>query len=1102
MKLTAVFLLGVCLQLSAKANSQTVSIKAKSESLEKVFSDIALQSGYGFFYQDHVLDNVEKVSIEFTNLPISDALQRCLAKTNLSFKIIDKTIIIYNNEEKVKKTLELLQKKAGVLQPELAPGPIKGKITDEYGKPLVGANVVVKGTNIGATTDGSGEFNLAVNGDKSITLVISYVGYENKELETKSGAGINIKLRAVAVQQQDVVVVGYGTQRKATLTGSIVSLGSKDVQSMTSINPLQAIEGKTPGMRIVQSSGQPGSENISMRIRGLNSFVSDNSPLVLINGVVGDITTLDPSFVESITILKDASASIYGARASNGVILVTTKSGTENSKLNVTFNSSYINQSVINMPARIWNSYEYMNLWNTGYDNSGAYLPKYDTATINLYRDPSDKYPSFNWQKFLIKPVNVQNNSLSIGGTNGRTNYNASFGVWNQDGVVQGYFYKKYTGLFGMESKVNDRIKVGLSVNGLVDNTKEPYDGTQDAITSTLAQDPTYKPQLANGSYSFRAWTNEWPQKNALAITREGGQWTNRFLFNGTAYTKWEILNNLVWEVKGGMRSIQTSGTVQTPVVPVFNYITGNSEGYMNGNSTIGLNQSTATDLYYTIYSTLDYKKTWLNVIKSDVLFGLSSEKGSIQSLAGYRYGFASENLDVLNGGPTTGQTNNGSESEYALKSAFGRLNLDYKAKYLFEAQFRRDGSSRFPPNDKYAFFPSFSAGWRLSQEPFIAKNLPLLSDLKIRASYGTLGNDNINGSYYPYQDLLSTNAGYPFSNPSGVSVGNMANNNLKWEQTTIENLGLDFNIKNSMLYGSVEMFKKTTSGILRSLQLPGYAGGGNPYVNMGDVENKGYELVLGHRNHVGKFFYGAEFNLSGYQNKLTKFGAPQYGSTSMLKEGYEINSYYIYQADGIYHSQKEITDGPKYSYQVLPGDVKIVDVNKDGVIDANDRVPVKGVNPKYSFGLNLFGKWNGLDFSVFFLGEEGAKSLVASGSVMPWQNLTCPLAWWLNAWSPSNTKSDIPRVINYYGSNGASTKLNSTYWLMNVSYLRLRNVSIGYTVPLKYTQKIRLDKVRVYFEGQNLLTFTPYKFGDPEAPSTVGYPMFRSLTFGLTAQF
>ena len=1104
MRLAMFMTLAVSLHLPARAVSQDekLNLSEKQIRLDRFFRLLEKKTDYRFTYSTDVIPVDKRIDVVANREPVLSLLGRVLVGCGFSYRVLgEKTVVIIPLSEATEKDRLL------VAENEVSPPPpldtVRGLVLGKDGLPLEGASVAVKGTSNGTVTSGSGAFVLYHVGDK-FTLVVSHVGYESQEIGMNGKLRFDITLKEIQTNLNDVVVLGYTTQKRTDITGSVTTLESKDVDNSSVSNLLQAMQGKVPGLLITQGSGQPGNEDVSMTLRGPNSFVSDNTPLVLINGVVGDIGDLDPSFIESISVLKDASAaSIYGARASNGVILITTKTGARESRLSVRYTGSFIHQSEINEPNRVWNSVQYMTMFDTAMNHSGAGQQEYGADTIALYQHPSKQYPSFNWQKFMIRPLDIFSHSLSIGGRSGNTNFEGGMGIWNQDGIVPGFNYKKYTGMFNLESQITKGLKFGITTNILVDNQLQPYIGGNNEIYYIIGQLPDYQPYPLNGSgyYANRAWDFELAQTNPLVPTQNGLNQTTDVRFNGTAYTQLNILKNLTWEVKGALFYSEGEYKQQTPVVPLYNYQTGVFFEDAYNNETISLTDNITSSPYYTLYSTLKYQAAFGNGFHLGVLAGISQESSTTTTLSGYRYGFASNALTALSAGPAQGQTNSGDVSKYALRSQFGQVNLDYQSKYLVEASFRRDGSSRFPPANKYAFFPSVSVGWRLSQESFIRNAAPWLTELKIRASDGILGNDNVNGNY-PYQNVIGTGANYPFAGnlDGGIVANTLANPHLKWEQTSIKNVGFDYNIARNMVYGSLEYFVKSTSGILRQEQVPGYAGVNGPYVNEGQVDNKGPEIVIGHKGHINAFTYGAEFNIAAYRNKLVKFGAPEIGGASMLKEGYEMNVYYMYEADGIYQSQKEVADGPKTPWTAAPGDVRIKDVDGDGSITPNDRVAVKGANPNYYYGLNLTGSWKGFDLTIFFQGSQGEKILANLGLILPFE--TTPMTYWLNAWTPENHSTTVPSLTNAGGSLNASTKMTSTFWLENTSYMRLKNLTIGYTLPRRMTKKVYINNLRLFARGENLLTFTRYKFGDPETGGNGSYPMLRSLTLGLNVQF
>jgi TonB-linked SusC/RagA family outer membrane protein len=607
-----------------------------------------------------------------------------------------------------------------------------------------------------------------------------------------------------------------------------------------------------------------------------------------------------------------------------------------------------------------------------------------------------------------------------------------------------------------------------------------------------------------SGRFTSRAW----PQievfrgeKNLLGLAAMGGAWNRTVGLNGSVSTDVNLRENLTWTTRLGMQHDQTRNKWHRPLIPTYNWFTGDFDMYADRLSEILLNRRDSLYTYYTAYSTLNYNASFGGVHNLAVMAGTSVEKRTGERLEGSRRGFASQDLDVLDAGPAEGQTAGGRLNEYGLTSLFGRVNYNYLGKYLLEATIRRDGSSRFPPANKYAVFPAVSAGWRLSEEGFIRNRMPFLEELKLRASYGLLGKDDVRGDY-PYQAALRTGYDYPFGDQVQAGVARVALNNerIRWEETKIADVGLDLLAARGISL-TADYYVKTTSGILRPSQLPGYAGLDAPVVNQGVVRNKGLELTLGYQSRVGEVQYGATAVFATYRNKVTKFGAPEIGGTTIMKEGLEIDRYFLYEADGIYKSQAEIEAGPKPLLPAVPGDIRLKDLNGDGSITADDRTDVDGRHPNFEYGLDLSASWKGLDLSAFVQGEQGRKAFVNDWHVRPFQGGGGIISWWRDAWSPENPNSEKPRLVH---SEFRSTSVwaNSTYWLRDVSYLRLRNVTLGYTLPQSLSQKMRLDRARLYLTGENVLTLTPFEFGNPEQANTGSYPFYRTLMLGLDVAF
>ncbi|WP_215222744.1 SusC/RagA family TonB-linked outer membrane protein [Echinicola shivajiensis] len=1092
------------------------SISANDQPLEIVLRELEQKTHLRFTFNDNYLEAEKvRVDIDVKNGTLADILSNISAQSNLRFTRINDNIHINVAQSNARPDVEEF-----IRDVEL--NKISGKvISEEDGQPLPGVTVKVKATQMGTVTNIDGEYNIdAAIGD---VLVFSFVGFKVQERVVQNQSIIDVTMEQDLAQLEEFVVVGYGEQNKVNLTGSIVTVSAEEFENRNVSNPIQALQGKVAGLRVTQSTGAPGNEDISFQIRGVNSFSSDsdistvdkNKPLVLINGLVGNLSDLDPAFIESITVLKDAaSASIYGARAANGVILVTTKKGAPG-KSTISYTGRVMNQRMINTLDRDWNSVNFMEKVNTMMaPHTGRY---YSEEVINNFRNnTSDEFPNFNHEDFYLHDVTVQSHNIQMGGSSEKTRYNIGLGYWGQDGIADGFDFKKTNAVVNIESQLNNRIKVGAYVSGTSSKRKEPYNGERDYLMGILSQSPTYKPWLLDGSGRYTGSNNgsmpeslgyaDVSSKNAFAISNSPSALTydNRFAINANIFTEVNLMEGLNWYTKAGADIVQGDYKNRRPVLRMYSYRSGEFLGNLDNIGSEQLIHRVSNSQHYTLFSYLDYKKSISEDHNLGLMIGGSQETDSYETIGGSRRGFASPSLDVLSGAPSAGQTNDGNINEFVLQSIFGRFTYDFRSKYLFEANFRRDGSSRFSEDNRWGFFPSFSAGWRISEENFLQDASSWLSNLKFRVSYGKMGNDLV--GLYPYQSVLTLGMDYPFSGSleGGAIRQSLSNEDIKWEETEVTDFGIDLNIRNNLFSMTFDYYDKTTSGILRLAQLPLISGLLPPFVNEGVVNNKGFEVILGHQNSVGDFNYGANFNFSKYKNKLVTFGTRTFGTNAMI-EGKEMNRFFMYQADGIYQSQEEIDNGPTPRWPAKPGDIRYKDIDGDGAITPDDRIDVDGVNPDFFYGFEFSAQWKGFDAAIFFQGEKGRKVLINNewSLVMPFSvHGANPITWWDDAWTPENPSTSKPRAIWYGAPEGQSIKEANTYWLREASYLRLKNLNVGYSIPKEILDDTFISGVRVFFNAENLLTFSKFEFGDPERPSDNLYPMFRTLTFGATVKF
>lgn len=1003
---------------------------------------------------------------------------------------------------------------------------VSGVVTDEAGEPLIGVSVLVKGTTLGNITDLNGRFSLDV--PEGNILEISYIGYKTQSIKAQREP-MNIVLKEDAQKLDEVVVVGFGTQKKVNLTGSVSAVTGDDISKRPVANAAILLQGQIPGLRVNQGLGQPGGEGTSFRIRGQGTFSSAGSdPLILINGVPGSMTNLDPSVIESVSVLKDAaSAAIYGARAANGVILVTTKQGAVGDKVHISYHGNVGLHTSTKLYDRVTNSVEYMELANLAWKNSGT-GKQYTQDQINLYRnnvrDP--QYPNFDWQDYMFRTAVVQTHNLSMAGSTEKTTYNVALNFVDQPGTMRGFKYRKYNATIDLTARITNFIKVGTYANLMYGETEQPRQGQNDAFLSTLSQAPTYMPWLPDDGTGIRRWTSsaysfESHNKNMPAIIGDNAmKRDNNFDINAQLWLEINLAKGLTWYTKGAARlQSNKSKDWRGSTTYTYDYHTGERSSELDKGG-LGLSVGDGRRFYTNLYSYLKYDLSLVdNAHNFSLMVGYNQESEKYETLNAYRKDFAFD-LPVLNAGGTADWSNSGGEEEWAIQSLFGRFNYDFKERYLFEANMRYDGTSRISDENRWGVFPSFSVAWRATEEEFIKNlNLNWLNNFKLRGSWGQLGNQNI--GLYPYQAMISGVDDYPFTKTSdGVIIGYQqtayANRNIKWETTTITDIGFDLQVFDGLSV-TFDWYKKTTDDILRSSQVSSLLGLSAPTVNNGSVENKGIEVALNYANMVkGGTFRGFRYNAGVYfdrsRNKLTEFGAEEIGSYSIKREGLPYDEYYMLECIGVFADQAEINASPKqFNDNTQPGDLKYKDISgpdgkPDGVIDNYDRRTFSGRFPGFEYGINASATWKGFDLSLIGQGVADKKYYTTDWGVQPFMQGSSPNKDYIkHMWTEENPYgAKHPKLYWQDMGGGKNTRPNS-YYLKDASFFRLKNLTLGYTLPRVWTEKANISKVRIYFSGDNLLTLTPYKGLDPERNGDgrdAIYPQNRIYSFGLNVEF
>jgi len=1002
---------------------------------------------------------------------------------------------------------------------------VSGKVLAENGDAIPGVNIIVEGTSNGTTTDANGTYALAVNDDNAV-LVFSFIGYTTERIAVQGRTTIDVNLLPDIRTLSEVVVVGYGTQKKTSLTSAVSTIAPEDVISRQAPNTISLLQGRTPGLQIVQNSANPGDENNQIRIRGQGTFSSAGStPLILIDGVEGKLELLNPNMIDEISVLKDAaSAAIYGSRAANGVILVTTKKGKEG-RLNVEYSYNFSTQNPSVKIDRITDPVEYMTLVNKAIDYTNMNAAwRYTDDELSMYA--ADTIPTADWTDFLIREAPIHKHFLNLNGGKGGTTFNAGLGVLNETGLLIGTDFSRYDAQINFRSNLGGRVTFGNNISlakskrhdtafdRSVPSQLLSANGSEDQMLSAYAAPPLSMPVLPDGSGRFTGLVlpNKGGNKNPIAVAANGGkEWVTTYLLF-SPYVNVKILEGLSAEVKGALRFEEEMGKSLLAVTDTYEYFAPHNRSGSTTSSN-ALYQRNTRENHYTLFGTLNYGKTFATSHTVNALLGYQQESYRNDQLEGYRKDLPSNQLWEIDAGPPALQVNGGSAYEWAIQSIFGRVNYDFKGKYLFEASFRDDASSRFPEGNQWALFPSVSAGWRIAEESFMS-SIPWVDDLKLRVSWGRLGNQNIGN--YPYQSSLDA-VTYNFNGTlvQGITLRDMINANIRWETTEVTDLGLDFGLFNAKLFGSVDWYKKTTSDILRDLQLPEHVGLEEPVINDGVLENTGWEFILGYRNKIGDVGFSITGNLETYQNKLIKFGAREISGVNLREEGLPYNQYYLLVNDGVYQTQQEIDDGPTPAYSgstaPKPGTLKFKDISgpegvPDGVIDLTyDRVPVDGVFPKFNYGASLNVNYKSFDLSVFVQGVHGRRTYVTGWGVAPFQQAAAPPVWWRNAWTAEGTSNSIPHIfMDGYAPNNPV----STFWLGNSAYLRIKNIQLGYTLPVNWANKVFMQSFRVYASADNLYTKTKFFQGlDPERTASGNaraaiYPQATMYSFGVRAIF
>lgn len=1098
------------LQSFSGSYSQKVTLTLKDVYLDKVFREIQRQTDYLFLYTGEEVKKAGKISIVVKEVTVEEALKKSLATTGFSFRIVDKTIVLdpmpANPPPAPPKEKQLL----------LIAGTVVNEDTKE---PLSGVTITIKGTKKAAVTNDKGYFE--IEAESGQTLVITYVGFAAKEIVVDGKTSLNVQLKEQPKAMSEIVVIGYGTSKRADLTGAVGTVNSADISKATSTNLGQAIQGRMNGVQVTQTSGQPGA-SADIKVRGVGSVKSGNSPLVLVDGFVGSMNDIDADDVESITVLKDASAAaIYGSRAANGVLLVTTKRG-KLGKTNVEFKTEYGWQSLTKKPNYL-NGPEWAQHQNEARQYNGKspfWVGAQAPETITTWTD---------WSDYVFSTAPVQDYHLGINGGTDKTKYAIGLGYINQQGTIIGTRFDRINARINFQQEISKNIRTGVNISFIrsaYSTTITAFSSSQPAalngITAAPPTIPAYNPDGFPGSprpeYPGEAYiTNTTWKTPSIAnsildnLSRTNRTFGNIFaeidLWKGLKYkvvVNGSLTNNLNEEWTG-------KWAIYSPTD--LDHLTPLAQG-----ATASLLNLARETYVWEIQSLLTFVRSF-GKHNVNALVGASAEKSDGYQFDATKTDFPNNDLRALGAGNTLGAINGKFNDPYSLVSQFGRVNYSYDSKYLFQANIRRDGSSVFAPGRQYGVYPSFSAGWRVSEESFF-QNVKAISNLKLRASWGQLGNANI--PPYSWISNIDVTGGAVFGNPNtrhpAYYSTQMSNEKVKWETTTTTDIGLELGLLNDRLTFEGDLYHKKTTDMLLDATIPftaGYTAG--PVVNIGEVQNKGWEFMIRYQDRSGAFSYSGAVNLSHNTNKLVDLGGVKPLVNGPLKSdvGLPLYSYWGFQTDGIWKSTSEINANPHRNGD-RPGMLRYKDITGDKLITDDDKTVIGNSIPKYIYGFNAEIGWKGFELSVLFQGEKDKDMLIESvfGGNGEGEDNNIDRYYWDNRAILDGSGNVVSGTTPAAGAVKGDAIWNS-FQVQDASYLRIKNMQLGYTFPKRLLAPLKMQSLRLYINATNLVTWTNFIGYDPEMkpsePTGINaysrggvdsYPVAKSITIGARIVF
>lgn len=1088
------------LTININAQDRKVELSQSNLTIRQLIKEIEKQTDYLVVYNSDEIDDKKVITIHNKSSKVSVLLDEVFKDKAIDYNFENNYITLHKQiESKEAKQLTKV---------------IRGTVLDLNGLAIIGATITVKDSPTkGVITNLEGKYILEEIPQNAV-IMVSYVGMKGQEVAVNGKTVIDIILLEDSELLDEVVVIGYGTQKKVNVVGSVSVVDGKDLEARTSPSVSNILTGQIAGVTIIQGGGRPGADGGTVRVRGVGSFGASPEPLVLIDGIPGELNSISPSDIQSVSVLKDASsAAIYGSRAANGVILIQTKQGRDG-QISISYNG-YIGWNKATELPDFLRSYEYAS-----YFNLAAETESYSAEDIEKMKNGSDSdiFSDETYLRDIIGGKGFQtNHEISINGGNSKTQYMLSIGYLRQEGLLDKNYFNRYTSRVNLKTKLADNLELTTRISGIASIRDEPsvpggadVGGDMVYIVSEATRYPGIWPTtMSDGSWGDgpkllgtpKAW-----MKSSSFYKR------NSKILTSLAELSWEPVKGLKFKAIGGFSYTNIESKRYRSTLKLSGgRITGPSE----------LNHELSNKEYKTLQVLVEYGAN-INEHEFSILGGYTWEDEQYSNVRGFRNNFPSDEVPYLNAGATEGQQALGGKYEWAILSYFGRLSYNYRQRYLLESTLRYDGSSRFPENNRFGLFPSLSAGWRLSEESFFRNKtaLEFINSLKIKASLGTLGNNNIGN--YPYQQVyeLDSKRSYIFGGQiySGAAVVNYKDPFLTWEKTNTMDIGLESNLWSNKLVFNLNYFYRKTTDILYKpdASYSSIFGLNLSPVNTGSLQNKGWEFEVGHRNKIGSFSYHLSGNFSIINNKVLSLGIGNVkqqngmvGNGSDLFINFPMQMYYGYKTDGVFLNEEEIkewADQSKVAKGTRPGDLRYIDINGDNIIDEKDKVFLGSRIPKYTFGLNVGFEWRGFDFSTLLQGVTGVKGYLNTyaglafyqqGNIQRWQ---AEGSW---------TKNQMERYPEYprlevMSNAGTPSTLTSDFWVLDASYLKVRNIQFGYNLKESFIRQLGVSSLRFYFSTDNPFSFSNYRKGwDPEI-NTWGpyYPILSTYTFGINIKF